>query len=147
MNTVLEFHVLCWMKSKSKIRKRDELLSVEQESNVRAGNCWLATHGLGFPELLAFSDHHQLYIFFLFCLLLFHCNFRGELVIWSSYSNQCLNPDFAAQLAVWCWANNLTSKPQFPPLKNIGTSPSHCEIDVRYIGVSTVIGVYKGLHN
>lgn len=66
MNTVLEFHVLCWMKSKSKIRKRDELLSVEQESNVRTGNCWLATHGLGFPELLAFSDHHQLYIFFSF---------------------------------------------------------------------------------
>lgn len=87
VNTVLEFHVLRWMKNKSKIRKRDELLRVEQESNVGAGNCGSATHGLGFPGLLAFSDHHQCSFFFLFFLLLFHCNFRGEFVIWSSYSN------------------------------------------------------------
>lgn len=55
MNTILDFHVLCWLGSK--VSERDELLNVDQESNVKGAKCWLATPGTGSPELLACGDH------------------------------------------------------------------------------------------
>lgn len=75
--------------------------------------------GIGFPELLSI---------FLSFLSIFLCKFEGELGIRISYSHSYLNPDWDVYLTVLSWAEYLTSNPQFPHLKNIGTLQGHCEM-------------------